>query len=178
MRHTVVDSVIGPLTLVLDDGGALTGVFMGGHRPAPRPERLGPRVDGEGFETVVAQLEEYLDGRRHTFDLVTRASGTPFQQEVWAALARVPYGATTTYGALARSIGRPSAARPVGAAVGRNPLSLVVPCHRVIGTDGTLTGYAGGLERKTYLLALEHRQVPSLAPAAPDSAHPTFTPSR
>jgi len=155
MRHTVIASVLGPLTLVLDDDGALTGVYMDGHTPAPRPERLGPQVGPEGFEAAIDQLEEYLDGRRRTFELTTREIGTPFQLEVWAALRALPYGATTTYGALARLVGRPSAARAVGAAVKRNPLSLVVPCHRVVGTDGTLTGYAGGLERKTYLLALE-----------------------
>ncbi|MCG2802008.1 MAG: methylated-DNA--[protein]-cysteine S-methyltransferase [Cellulomonas sp.] len=155
MRHTVIESVIGPLTLVLDEDGTLTGLYMAGHSPAPLPGRLGPQVGPQGFDAVIDQLGEYLDGRRLAFDLPTRVVGTPFQLQVWAALREVPYGATTTYGALARSIGRPTAARPVGAAVGRNPLSIVVPCHRVVGTDGTLTGYAGGLDRKTYLLAVE-----------------------
>jgi methylated-DNA-[protein]-cysteine S-methyltransferase len=103
---------------------------------------------------VVTQLDEYLAGQRRVFDLPFRAEGTLFQQDVWAVLRQVEYGTTTTYGEIAAQVGRPGAARAVGAAVGRNPLSLVIPCHRVVGATG-LAGYAGGLDRKRHLLALE-----------------------
>lgn len=102
-----------------------------------------------------AQLAEYFRGKRTRFDLPLRPDGTAFQQSVWRALLKVPFGTTSTYGALAAAIGRPGAARAVGAAVGANPLAIVVPCHRIVGADGTLTGYAGGLARKAKLLALE-----------------------
>ena len=102
------------------------------------------------------QLKEYFEGRRHSFELPLELGfGTEFQQAVWRALVQLPYGHTCCYGDIATGIGRPSATRAVGAAVGRNPLGIVVPCHRVIGADGSLTGYAGGLERKTFLLELE-----------------------
>ena len=155
LRHTGVGSPIGPLTLVADVDDVLLGVYMDGHRPAPRPERLGHDVPPSMFAEVVRQLDEYFAGRRRAFDLETRAVGTPFQRAIWDALAAVPYGSTVSYGELADAIGRPAAVRAVGAAVGRNPLTVVVPCHRVIGTDGALTGYAGGLDRKRFLLALE-----------------------
>jgi methylated-DNA-[protein]-cysteine S-methyltransferase len=106
----------------------------------------------------VRQLREYFDGKRTAFELpLDLALGTPFQQSVWQQLLAIPAGATTSYGELGRRLGRSQAARAVGAAVGRNPVSIVVPCHRVVGTNGSLTGYAGGLERKTALLDLEHR---------------------
>jgi methylated-DNA-[protein]-cysteine S-methyltransferase len=105
---------------------------------------------------AVGQLRAYFAGERTTFDLpLDLQAGTPFQQSVWQALLAIPRGGTTSYAELGRRLGRPQAARAVGAAVGRNPLSVVVPCHRVLGTGGSLTGYAGGLERKTALLALE-----------------------
>ncbi|MCL2467134.1 MAG: methylated-DNA--[protein]-cysteine S-methyltransferase [Micrococcales bacterium] len=154
MRHTTVSSALGLLTLVAD-GGVLTGVYFEGHHPAPAPARLGPYVEPDAtFVVARAQIDEYLGGRRQVFDIPTQAVGTPFQQSVWTALAQVPYGDRTTYGALAGAVGRPTAARAVGAAVGRNPLSIVVPCHRVVGSAG-LTGYAGGLDRKRHLLDLE-----------------------
>jgi methylated-DNA-[protein]-cysteine S-methyltransferase len=103
------------------------------------------------------QLAEYFDGRRSDFDLPLAPRGTPFQQAVWQALLAVPFGATSTYGAIAAAIRRPKAVRAVGAAVGANPIGIVVPCHRVVGADGSLTGYAGGLDRKARLLALERR---------------------
>ncbi|MCL2090346.1 MAG: methylated-DNA--[protein]-cysteine S-methyltransferase [Micrococcales bacterium] len=157
MRHTTIPSPLGPLTLVADDDGALTGLYFDGHRPAPRPDRIGAPVEpGAVFAAVTTQLDEYLAGQRQTFDLPLRTVGTPFQRSVWAALAQIGYGQTTTYGALAVALGRPAASRAVGAAVGRNPLSIVVPCHRVVGRSG-LTGYAGGLERKRHLLDLEQR---------------------
>ncbi len=104
---------------------------------------------------MARELDEYFAGRRRAFDLVLAPAGTPFQLAVWEELRRIPFGGTTTYGELARRVGRPTAARAVGAAVGRNPISIIVPCHRVVGSDGALTGFAGGLDRKRALLALE-----------------------
>ena len=155
--HAVVDSPLGPLTLVQQDG-VLAGLYQSGQRHRPPTAALGERNDSV-LPGLVAQLQAYLAGALEAFDDVELAPrGTPFQREVWAALRRVPYGTTTTYGALAAAVGRPSAVRAVGAANGRNPFCLVVPCHRVIGADGSLTGYAGGVERKRFLLELEARQ--------------------
>lgn len=151
--HTIVDTPLGPLTLVARDG-ALGGVWFPGHRPAPDPAGFGRRAD-RGLEQAARQLAEYLAGRRTRFDLPTTVAGSPFQRRVWELIARVPYGRTTTYGALAREMGDPALARAVGRAVGANPLSIVCPCHRVVGGDGRLTGYAGGLDRKRRLLDLE-----------------------
>jgi methylated-DNA-[protein]-cysteine S-methyltransferase len=114
-------------------------------------------ADSAPFNAAVAQLEEYWAGRRHTFELVLDPPGTSFQRAVWAAIARIPYGATVTYAEIATAVGRPRAARAVGAATGQNPLSIVVPCHRVVGRDGHLTGYGGGLDRKRWLLDHEAR---------------------
>jgi methylated-DNA-[protein]-cysteine S-methyltransferase len=151
--HTTVDTRIGELTLVNDDG-ALSGVYFPGHWTRPDPAGFGARSD-HGFEEVERQLAEYLSGERTAFELETSAVGDPFQRRVWEMLAEIPYGRTTTYGEIARELGNPTLARRVGGAVGQNPLSLVVPCHRVVGKDGALTGYAGGLERKRFLLELE-----------------------
>lgn len=151
MVHVVMDSPIGPLTLV-GTGDALTGLYMAEHRYAPAA--FGDR-DDDAFPGAVAQLTEYFAGTRTTFDVALAPKGTPFQQRVWAALREVPYGETTTYGELAATIGRPTASRAVGHANGHNPISIIVPCHRVVGTSGSLTGYGGGLPRKRFLLALE-----------------------
>ncbi|MGH3761561.1 methylated-DNA--[protein]-cysteine S-methyltransferase [Actinophytocola sp.] len=151
MVHAVMDSPIGPLTLV-GANGTLTGLYMAAHRYAPAS--FGDR-DDDAFPDAVAQLTDYFAGTRTTFDLELAPKGTPFQHEVWAALREVPYGETTTYGELAATIGRPTASRAVGHANGHNPISIVVPCHRVVGTSGSLTGYGGGLPRKRFLLALE-----------------------
>jgi methylated-DNA-[protein]-cysteine S-methyltransferase len=151
MVHAVTDSPIGPLTLV-GDGDALSGLYMVEHRYAP--ESFGDR-DDDAFGDAVAQLAEYFAGARTTFDLELVPRGTPFQQRVWAALREIPYGETTPYGELAAAIGRPAASRAVGHANGHNPISIIVPCHRVIGSSGGLTGYGGGLPRKRFLLALE-----------------------
>jgi methylated-DNA-[protein]-cysteine S-methyltransferase len=151
MVHAVTDSPIGALTLV-GTGGALAGLYMVEHRYAPAS--FGERDDG-AFAEVVEQLAEYFAGTRTEFDLALAPVGTPFQQRVWAELRAIPYGETTTYGELAAAIGRPAASRAVGHANGHNPISIVVPCHRVIGTSGSLTGYGGGLARKRFLLALE-----------------------
>jgi methylated-DNA-[protein]-cysteine S-methyltransferase len=151
--HTIIHSPIGELTLVANDG-VLSGVYFPGHWYPPAPAALGSRC-GSGFEQAAAQLAEYFAGGRTTFELLTATVGDGFQRRVWTLIDQIPYGETTTYGELARELGDPSRARAVGAAVGRNPLSVIVPCHRVIGKDGSLTGYAGGLERKRFLLDLE-----------------------
>ncbi len=153
--HTTTASPIGELTLVGEDG-ALVGLYLPDHRRGPTAAALGERVD-VGFEDVVAQLGEYFAGRRTRFDLALRPAGTPLQRRVWALLTEIPYGRTATYGELARRLGGPGLARAVGAANARNPISIVVPCHRVVGGDGRLVGYAGGLGRKQQLLDLEQR---------------------
>lgn len=152
-RHTVIDSPLGDLTLVAD-GADLVGVYFPHHWYRPDPATFGRR-DDRGFADAARQLGEYLAGDRTEFDLPVRAEGEEFQRAVWARIAAIPYGTTTTYGELARELGDPALARDVGAATGRNPLALVVPCHRVVGKGGSLTGYAGGLRRKRFLLDLE-----------------------
>jgi methylated-DNA-[protein]-cysteine S-methyltransferase len=143
-------------------GACLSGIYMEQHRPSPTvdPSRS---EDPAAFASVVRQLDEYFAGARTAFDLPLAPRGTPFQRRVWEELARIPFGATVTYGELAARVGHPGAARAVGAAVARNPISIVVPCHRVVGADGTLTGYAGGVARKAYLLA--HEVASAAAPA-------------
>lgn len=148
--YTVMDSPVGPLTLVADDG-VLSGLYMRDQRHRPADETFGV-PDDTAFGEALAQLRAYFAGERTEFDLPVAPNGTPFQQQVWAALCEIPYGTTTTYGELADRIGKPSAARAVGLANGRNPISIIVPCHRVVGSGGDLTGYGGGLERKRYLL--------------------------
>jgi methylated-DNA-[protein]-cysteine S-methyltransferase len=155
VSRTVIDSPLGPLTL-LASGGALTGLYMNGREPAA-PGGAGEVAEQD--EAVLAeterQLEEYFAGRRQAFDLPLALEGTAFQRRVWDALLRIGYGETVTYGQLAGRIGQPTAARAVGVANGRNPVSIIVPCHRVIGSDGSLTGYGGGLPSKRRLLDLE-----------------------
>ena len=151
--HTIVDSPIGELTLAAE-GDALIGLYMAEHRRRPRTETFGVRTDA-GFEVAAAQLAEYFAGGRREFDLELRPQGDPFQLEVWNLLRLIPYGETRSYGDLARELGNPSLAQAVGAANARNPLAVVVPCHRVVGAGGSLVGYAGGLHRKRFLLDLE-----------------------
>lgn len=151
--HTTVDSPVGPLVLAAVDG-ALSGVFTHGQAHWPAAVALGERST-RGFEAAAEQLAEYFAGERTAFDLPLHTVGTPFQQRVWAALARIPYGRTRSYRELAADVGAPHAVRAVGAANGLNRHSIVVPCHRVVGADGSLTGYAGGLARKRFLLDLE-----------------------
>lgn len=157
--HTLVDSPVGPLTLV-DEDGALAGLYMHGQRHLPASAPFGPR-DDRVLAEARAQLDAYFAGTLQEFALPLATTGTPFQQQVWAALREVPYGSTCTYSDLAAAVGRPRAVRAVGAANGRNPVCLVVPCHRVVGSGGSLTGYAGGLERKAFLLALEQGRRPA-----------------
>ena len=159
MRHTTVDSPLGPLTLVAE-GDALVGVYMAGQAHRPADERFGVPADDDDPTLMAAatELEEYFSGERTSFSVPMRPAGSEFQRAVWDAIAAIPYGETSTYTALARQLGHPTAVRAVGAAVGRNPLTVVVPCHRVIGAGGALTGYAGGLDRKRTLLALEAKR--------------------
>jgi len=152
--HTVLATTLGELTVVRE-GGAITGLYFPRHWPRPDRAAFGVRSD-EGFGEVARQLGEFLDGDRSTFELPVKVSGTEFDRRVWRLLAGVPYGETTTYGELARSLGAGTEPRDVGAAVGRNPLCIIIGCHRVIGATGKLTGYAGGLARKRALLEIEH----------------------
>ena len=151
--HTTIDSPIGELTLVATDD-VLSGIYFPGHWHMPTQEVFGTRSE-RGFEPARRQLNEYFGGERTEFELATTVAGDEFQRRVWELIDRIPYGQTTTYGETAQELGDRVLAREVGAAVGRNPLSIVVPCHRVVGKDGKLTGYAGGLERKRFLLELE-----------------------
>lgn len=145
------DSPIGVLTLV-SNGGAITWLeFEEARYPAPQYKRGSDAV----IEAARRELDAYFNGKLKRFSTPVAPRGTPFQQRVWAALRMIPYGATRTYGEQAASIGSPQACRAVGLANGRNPVSIIVPCHRVIGANGALTGYGGGLERKTFLLELE-----------------------
>lgn len=155
--HTCFDSPVGELTVV-SDGTHVVGIYMAEHRHRPDLVTFGPRDDAaEPFAAAREQLDEYFAGTRRTFDLPLAPVGTEFQHRVWAALTHIPYGETWSYGRLAAEIGNPGAARAVGLANGRNPISIVVPCHRVVGADGSLTGYAGGADRKRLLLDLERR---------------------
>ncbi len=149
----VVDSPVGKLTLVARRGGLTHLIFPGEGRPAP----AGDGSAGAARTLVEAerQLGEYFAGRRRSFDLPLSPTGTEFQRAVWRGLREIPYGETISYGELARRIGRPKSVRAVGAANGANPLPIVVPCHRVIGADGRLTGFGGGLPAKKILLELE-----------------------
>jgi methylated-DNA-[protein]-cysteine S-methyltransferase len=150
----VVPSPLGDLVLTGDDE-AMTGLWFPDHSP----------VDGEEvpelFEDAAVQLEEWFAGERTEFDLRLRPMGTPFQQRVWEALLAIPYGRTTSYLEIASRAGSLRSARPAGQAIGRNPLSIIIPCHRVIGSNGSLTGYGGGMERKRWLLEHERRVMES-----------------
>ncbi len=137
-------------------GNALTGLYYEGGRHAPEISRAWVEdCAAAPLAECARQLREYLAGRRQAFDLPLAPEGSEFQRRVWIEIARIPYGETLTYAELARRAGAPGAARAAGAATGRNPHSIIVPCHRVIGSDGSLTGYAGGIERKTRLLEIE-----------------------
>jgi len=155
---TLMDSPIGPLTITAV-GDVLTGVHMHEQRHFPTIP-AGSKRDDAALAHVVAQLSAYFAGERLDFDLPMDMHGTDFQRRVWASLCEIPYGETISYGELARWVGNPKASRAVGLANGRNPVAIVVPCHRVIGADGSLTGYGGGLERKVWLLEHErsHRR--------------------
>ncbi|MFL6127223.1 methylated-DNA--[protein]-cysteine S-methyltransferase [Actinophytocola sp.] len=151
--HTVMDSPVGPLTLVTTNG-ALAGLYMHEQRHRPLPETFGPRDDTQSPQ-VIEQLNAYFTGELREFDVQLAMEGTEFQRRVWTELQHIPYGETTTYGELAERLGCPTAARAVGLANGKNPISIIVPCHRVVGSTGNLTGYGGGLPTKRYLLSFE-----------------------
>lgn len=159
--YVTIESPIGPLTLVAQ-GGALACLYMNDHRHAPEVSAFGAAEPGPGpqaevLELTEHQLAEYFAGERQEFNIPLHMPGTPFQQQVWAGLRQIPFGETISYGELARRLGQPNASRAVGLANGKNPVSIIVPCHRVIGASGRLTGYGGGLDRKQLLLDLERK---------------------
>lgn len=157
VRHTRIETELGELTLTAD-GEFLTGVYFEHHWYPPTPESMGSFVNTVEDETLRAsamEMTDYLAGLRRSFTVQTRTSGDEFSEAVWTLLTEIPYGTTTTYGELAQALGNPAWAQRVGQAVGHNPLSIVIPCHRVVGANGALTGYAGGLRRKRFLLDLE-----------------------
>ena len=160
IRYQYIDSPIGPLLLAADDEGLHLIEF---HTPRHPMSRLSHWIEGDNaiLKATRRQLDEYFSGSRKDFDLPLAPQGTPFQKEVWHRLATIPYGQTISYAQLAQRVGKPTAMRAVGAANGRNPLPIVLPCHRVIGADGSLTGFGGGLPTKLFLLQLEG----ALAPA-------------
>jgi methylated-DNA-[protein]-cysteine S-methyltransferase len=153
LHYTIMDSPIGQLVLVGSPAGLAEIRFThDGTEPTPDP---GWQHDPDAFQDVIDQLQDYFAGERQMFTLLLDPHGTPFQREVWTALQTIPYGKTISYSELAQHIGKPNAVRAVGAANGQNPLPIVIPCHRVIGSNGSLTGYAGGLHIKRFLLNLE-----------------------
>ncbi len=158
MNYHLLDTPIGRLRLV-SDGRHLVKIEFEHQYDHSAPVR---HTDDPVLQSCARQLGEYFSGKRHSFDLPLAATGTAFQRAVWAALADIPYGESRSYRDIAQAIGNPAAVRAVGAANGRNPLPIVVPCHRVIGSDGSLTGFAGGLQAKTCLLQLE-----GVLPASP-----------
>lgn len=157
VRYATVASPVGLLTL-FGDGEVLTHLSMESHeatKPDIHPDWI---PDNGAFEDAQRQLTEYFDGTRSEFTIPLAPTGTPFRMSVWAALVRIPYGQTATYGEIAAEIGNPSASRAVGMANHFNPIAIMIPCHRVIGANGSLTGYGGGLDRKTLLLKLERSE--------------------
>lgn len=163
--HSVIPTSLGDLT-VIREGRAVTGLYFPRHWPRPDQGAFGTRVE-HGFADIASQLEEYLAGNRIAFELPLLTRGTDFDLRVWELVSHVPYGQTITYGELARTLGAPTDPQGVGAAVSRNPLCILIPCHRVVGSKGKLIGYAGGIGRKRALLEIEHAGVlrKGLAPA-------------
>jgi methylated-DNA-[protein]-cysteine S-methyltransferase len=170
MKMTTIQTPIGPLNAVLDDEGRLVELGFSSPLSPPQPHRGGERArvrggsrentsSRENISLLETQLAEYFSGQRRTFDFELAPRGTPFQLAVWNALLAIAYGETISYAELAHRIGKPAAVRAVGAANGANPIPVIIPCHRVIGSNGSLTGYGGGIERKQWLLALEGRRL-------------------
>jgi methylated-DNA-[protein]-cysteine S-methyltransferase len=151
--HSIIDTALGELTVVRDQRG-LRGLYFPHHWYRPAADTFGARRD-DGFEDVEQQLDEYLAGQRREFEIPRSVHGDSFQHAVWQLIDHVPYGQTVTYGQLASKLADGVTAQQVGAAVGRNPLCVIVPCHRVVGSGGKLTGYAGGVTRKRFLLDVE-----------------------
>lgn len=174
-RHAVVGTALGPLTLVADGRGALAGLYWPDHRPAPSPEALGDGVDAADplLAPLVAAVLAHLTGTAASVAVpLADVGGTPFQRAVWAEVAAIPPGTTRTYAEVAEAVGRPGGRRAVGAALAADPRCLAVPCHRVVGERGAVTGYSGGVERKRWLLALEAdgrppEPLPELRPEPP-----------
>ncbi|GAB3306718.1 methylated-DNA--[protein]-cysteine S-methyltransferase [Epidermidibacterium keratini] len=157
IRHAYVSSDLGELLMVAD-GDALTGIYFENHWYPPAASAIGDRTDEYAdplFTQAAHEIREFLSGTRREFTLDTRTDGDAFSERVWSELRKIPYGQTTTYGQIAGQLGDRNLAQRVGQAVGHNPLSIVIACHRVVGADGALTGYAGGLPRKRRLLELE-----------------------
>jgi methylated-DNA-[protein]-cysteine S-methyltransferase len=154
MHYAEFPSPLGTLLLAASDRG-LTGLYFEQHKYFDGPGAWTRNADHPHLRAAAAQLDEYFAGRRTQFDLALDMKGTPFQQAVWSALQALPFGAISTYQAIASGLSCPLAVRAVGTAIGRNPVSIIVPCHRVLGKSGKLSGYAGGLDRKSYLLAHE-----------------------
>jgi methylated-DNA-[protein]-cysteine S-methyltransferase len=157
MLYNRIESPLGPLLLVADAAG-LRKIFFENGRDRGRPDSSW-KEDSKPFKDTISQLRSYFAGELQEFDLPLAPEGTPFQLKVWERLCEIPYGETISYGELARRIGNPNASRAVGLANGSNPIPIVIPCHRVIGSNGKLTGYGGGLPIKEKLLALERRQL-------------------
>ena len=155
MRYSMYQGPEGPLLLVADEAGALMTLHFAQHGAPIEPEWI---EDDVALGDVREQLDQYFAGEREDFNLTLAPRGTPFQLEVWEQLRRIPYGETISYGELAKRVDRPGAARAVGAANGQNPIAIIVPCHRVIGADGSLTGFGGGLDWKRWLLDREQPQ--------------------
>lgn len=152
------ESPLGPLLALADDQGGLTGLYFTDATGAPRNVEDGPalpRREQGPFAALFEQLDAYFAGELDSFEVQLATAGSPFQERIWSALREIPYGQTASYGQLARKLGSEGSARAAGMACGRNPIAIVVPCHRVVGTSGSLTGYAGGIERKRALLAHE-----------------------
>lgn len=158
LRHTLTVTSLGELSLVAQ-GEFLVGVYFPDHHPAPSEQDLGAWVSPADsvLSAAADQIHDYLAGQRLDFTVPFKLPDLGFYTQVWRCLQKIPYGAVSTYKEVAQAVGRPRSYRAVGTAVGHNPLSLVVPCHRVIASDGTLSGYAGGVDRKRSLLQLEHR---------------------
>ena len=159
LRYRIVESPIGPLTLA-GDGSTLMHLRMTEQSHEPDRSAWAP-AGADAFADVVEQLNAYFAGTLTEFDVELELHGTEFQRKVWAALQTIPYGQTRSYGEIAEQIGSPAASRAVGLANGRNPISIIVPCHRVIGAAGSMTGYGGGIDRKKMLIALEKTQAPA-----------------
>lgn len=159
LRYAHMDSPVGALLLAGNDAGLHVISFPNGHK-ARQPETGWQKTELSEFAHVTGQLTAYFEGKTTEFDVTLKPRGTPFQMAVWAALQEIPYGETISYGELAQRIGKPSASRAVGAANGANPLPIIIPCHRVIGANNTLTGFGGGLDVKAFLLELEQAVQP------------------
>jgi len=155
--RSTLETQVGTLQLAVDGEGILVAILLPNRRPVTSSSQPTSSAAAQGMRAVVQQLNEYFLRKRRMFDLPLHAGGSPFEQHVWTKLLEVPYGVTTSYGAIALELGLANGARAVGRANGANPIPIVIPCHRVIGSDGSLTGYGGGLPRKKWLLAHENR---------------------